>query len=116
MAWYDAYKEEKIVVQQEGNHNKFWAAHYDESTNTVYVRWGRFGTKGQSQEKKFGSISQAASFISDKYYEKKRKGYTDTDKQGNKIDHARFEMMCIEAAIVGTSNKCDALDWVELVE
>ena len=114
MSWYDRYKEEKIVVQQGAGHNKFWAAHCDVMTNTVYVRWGRLGTKGQSQEKNFDSAYSAANFIDTKYYEKRRKGYRDTNENGQKIDHARFEMMCTEAAIVGTQNKCHNMHWVEL--
>jgi len=116
MAWQDRYKEERIVVQQSAGHNKFWAAHYDDSTGIAHIRWGRLGTKGQSQEKHFGSNYAAANFIDNKFYEKQRKGYTDKDAHGNKIDHARFEAMCIEAAIVGTSNKCHELQWVEFAD
>jgi predicted DNA-binding WGR domain protein len=114
MSWCDRYKEEKIVVQQGAGHNKFWAAWYDDATNQVYIRWGRLGTKGQSQTKSFGSSYAAANFIDGKYHEKRRKGYRETDSDGNQIDHARFEMMCTEAAIVGTSNKCHKMQWVEL--
>jgi len=116
MSWADRYKEEKIVVQQAGNHNKFWAAYWDETSGNVYVRWGRLGTKGQSQVKHFGSNYAAANFIDGKYHEKRRKGYRDTDEAGQKITHARFDEMCTEAAIVGTSNKCHKLQWVELTE
>lgn len=41
MAWYDHYKQEKILVQQGDGHNKFWAAYVDEKTNIAHVRWGR---------------------------------------------------------------------------
>jgi|3_EtaG_2_1085321.scaffolds.fasta_scaffold00108_14 predicted DNA-binding WGR domain protein len=116
MSWADRYKEEKIVVQRGTGHNKFWAAHWSEATNTVYVRWGRLGTKGQSREKNFGSSWAAANFIDTKYREKKRKGYTNLDSDGQMIDHTRFEMMCTEAVIVGTSNKCHEMKWVELTE
>jgi predicted DNA-binding WGR domain protein len=116
MSWADRYKEEKIVVQQSGNHNKFWAAYWDDSTGNVYIRWGRLGTKGQSQTKNFGSSYAAANFIDNKYHEKRRKGYRDRDEQGNQITHARFEEMCTEAAIVGSANKCHNMQWVELSE
>lgn len=109
MSWADRFKEEKIVAQRKGNHNKFWAAYWDESTGNVYVRWGRFGTKGQSQIKNFGSSYAAANFIDGKYHEKRRKGYRD-------ITHAEFEEMSTEAAIVGSANKCHNMQWVELSE
>lgn len=114
MSWTDRYKEEKIVVHQGPTHNKFWAAWWDDTTNQVHIRWGRLGTKGQSQTKSFGGSYAAADFIDTKYREKRRKGYLDLDENGNPIDHARFEMMCTEAAIVGTQNKCHNMHWVEL--
>jgi predicted DNA-binding WGR domain protein len=114
MPWYDRYKQEKIVVQQESGHNKFWAAHWDEATTTVHVRWGRLGTKGQTQEKKMG-VHEASRFIETKYAEKRRKGYTEK-YQGRAIDHVIFEKMATEAAIVGSSNKCHNMQWVEIVK
>lgn len=114
MPWYDRYKQEKIVVQQGAGHNKFWAAHWDETTTTVHVRWGRLGTKGQTQDKKMG-VHEASRFIDTKYAEKRRKGYTER-YQGRVIDHTIFEKMATEAAIVGSSNKCHQMQWVEIVK
>lgn len=113
MSWYDRYKEEKILVHQGAEHNKFWAAHYDDKTNEVHVRWGRIGTKGQSQTKKFGSQYQAVNFIDTKFREKCRKGYKDKI-DGKPIDQGVFEKLAIEAAIVGTQNKCHEMQWVEI--
>lgn len=113
MSWYDRYKEERILVQQRGEHNKFWAAHWDDQANKVHVRWGRLGTKGQSQVKDFGSQGQAINFIENKFHEKRRKGYTDKI-DGKVIDQGVFEKLATEAAIVGTQNKCHELQWVEI--
>lgn len=115
MSWLDQYKEERIVVQQSDEHNKFWAAHWDEPAREVKVRWGRLGTAGQTQTKKFGSQYEAAIFISNKYNEKRRKGYKET-VDGKKIDRQLFEKMTIEAAIVGTQNKCHEMQWVEIAD
>lgn len=113
MAWYDRYKEERILIQQKGGHNKFWAAWYNEDTNDVHVRWARIGTKGQSQVKGFTSAYQAANFISSKFSEKQRKGYLDK-YQGKQITQATLDQLNAEAAIVGTQNKCHQFQWVEL--
>lgn len=107
MAWCDRYKNEKIVICQEGPSNKFWAAHYDEATKTVHIRWGRIGQSGQTQEKSFESEYAAANFIDTKYREKARKNY-------KKIDKTQFDKLCIEAAIIGTANKCEQMRWVEI--
>jgi len=113
MAWWDKYKTETIVVHQGEEHNKFWAAQLDTNTFNVLIRWGRMGTKGQSQEKKFRSQHEAAGFIDSKLNEKRRKGYVSTFN-GRPIDKAKLEELCIEAAIVGTSNKCHTMQWVEI--
>jgi predicted DNA-binding WGR domain protein len=113
MGWCDRYKEEKIVVQRSGNHNKFWAAWWDENTNQVHVRWGRIGTKGQSQTKDFPSRWQATNFIDNKYNEKRRKGYTH-EYNGEPITQEVLDALFIEAAIVGSQNKCDGMQWVEI--
>ena len=115
MAWWDRFKKETIVVHQGDGHNKFWAAQLDTNTHTVSVRWGRIGTKGQSQTKGFGSEYQAANFIDSKLSEKRRKGYVST-YDGKPIDDAKLEELFIEAAIVGTSNKCHAMQWVEITQ
>ena len=114
MSWYDRYKEEKILIHQSEEHNKFWAAGWDEQTNQVHVRWGRIGTKGQSKDHSFDSQYTAVRFIETKFSEKRRKGYTgklnDTD-----ITQAALDRLNAEAAIVGTQNKCHSFQWVELV-
>lgn len=111
--WYDKFKEERILIQKEDNHNKFWAAHWDDNTNLVHVRWGRMGTAGQSQTKPFTNSYEAINFIDNKYREKIRKGYSDRI-DGKKVDRQLFEKLTIEAAIVGTQNKCSNMQWVEI--
>jgi|GEM_PF-6466105 len=115
MGWYDNYKKEKILVQQDDTHNKFWAAWWDEKTNQVHVRWGRLGTRGQSQTKDFPGSWKAASFISGKFSEKSRKGYT-SQHSGKEITQATLDQMHAEAAIVGTQNKCHGFAWVEITQ
>lgn len=107
MGLADKFKKENILIQQEDSHNKFWAAQMDAKTFKVSIRWGRLGTKGQSQEKDFEREYAAADFIATKMREKTRKGYTPIDKP-------KFDQLCIQAAIVGTSNKCHSFNWVEI--
>lgn len=105
--WYDKYKQENILVQQENEHNKFWTSQMDEKTFKVVIRWGRLGTKGQSQEKEFSDSYGAINFIRGKMGEKTRKGYRPIDKK-------KFDELCIQSAIVGSSNKCRQFQWVEI--
>jgi predicted DNA-binding WGR domain protein len=107
MAWIDKYKTEQVLIQQEENHNKFWAAVVDEKTFKASIRWGRLGTKGQSQEKDFTTSWEAANFIDTKLREKRRKGY-------EPITKSAFDKLCIQSAIVGTANKCNQFEWVEI--
>ena len=114
MAWYDRYKEEKILIHQSEEHNKFWAAGWDDQTNQVHVRWGRIGTKGQSKDHSFESQFEAVRFIETKFGEKRRKGYAGK-LNGMDITQAALDRLNTEAAIVGTQNKCHSFKWVELV-
>jgi predicted DNA-binding WGR domain protein len=109
MAWFDRYKTEQIYVQQAEGHNKFWAASQDTATNRVIIRWGRLGTKGQSQVKDFPGAYGAVNFIDSKVREKTNKGY-------HKIDQSKFDRLALEAAIVGTQNKCHNFKWVEITD
>lgn len=113
MSWYDRYKGEKILIHTGDIHNKFWAASWDDKTNKVNVRWGRIGTKGQSQVKDFGGKVAAINFIDGKFREKCRKGYFDT-YNGKAITQASLDRLHTEAAIVGTQNKCHDFKWVEI--
>ncbi len=108
MSWYDHLKQEQFFIQQEEEHNKFYITSIDEKTFTATVRWGRLGVKGQNQVKNFNSMYDAGRFIDGKISEKTRKGY-------RKIDKAKFDKLCVEAAIVGTQNKCNNLQWIEFV-
>ena len=112
-SWYDQYKEEKILIHQGSEHNKFWAAWWDEKTNKVHVRWGRIGTKGQSKIHDKGDRWSSARFINTKFGEKTRKGYTD-HFGGKPISQATLDRLNTEAAIVGTQNKCHDFQWVEI--
>jgi len=113
MSLHDKFTEERILIQQDDEHNKFWAARLDESTMTVYIRWGRLGTKGQSQTKQFGGRYAATNFMHTKFNEKTRKGYKDNIR-GETIDAGKLEQLSVAAAIVGTQNKCHAMEWVEI--
>lgn len=109
MGWSDKFKRENILVNTDENHNKFWASQMDTTTFKVTIRWGRLGTKGQSQQQDFDNEYDAVNFVSTKIREKIRKGYT-------LIDKPKFDQLCIQAAIVGTSNKCHSFNWVEIKE
>jgi predicted DNA-binding WGR domain protein len=105
--WYDKYKDEHILINTSDVHNKFWSAYLDEKTYTVTVKWGRIGIKPQSQIKSFTSLYKAANFIDSKYREKANKGY-------KPIKQSELDRMCIEAAIIGTQNKCNKFAWVDI--
>jgi len=111
---HDKFTEEHILIQQDSLHNKYWAARLDEATMTVHIRWGRLGTKGQGQTKQFGGKYEATNFMSTKFNEKARKGYKDKIR-GTQIDPGMLEKLSIEAAVVGTQNKCQGMEWVEIV-
>jgi predicted DNA-binding WGR domain protein len=110
---HDKFTEERILVHQESEHNKFWAARLDETTMTVHIRWGRLGTKGLGQTKQFGGRYEAVNFMNSKFNEKARKGYKDKI-QGETIDAGKLEQLSVAAAIVGTQNKCHDMEWVEI--
>lgn len=106
-SYFDTYKQEKILINSDEEHNKFWAARLDDKTNTVHIRWGRLGTKGQSQTKEFGvggSSYRAINFMDSKFNEKRRKGYA-------VVTSDEFNRKATEAAIIGSSNKCHAMNW-----
>lgn len=113
MSWIDKFKDGKILIHQEAYHNKYWSAIFDETNLTVIVKWGRIGTKGSQKTYKFGSTYQAAAFLDTKFNEKKRKGYVDK-LNGVSIDGPKLEQLAVEAAIVGTQNKCHEMEWVEI--
>ena len=112
--WYEKLKDEKILIHQGSEHNKFWTGQLHESTCSVVTRWGRIGTKGQTKTKSFGSVYQAANFLDTKFREKRRKGYTDK-LNGESIDPANLDKLAVEAAVVGTQNKCHNMQWVEII-
>ncbi len=61
------------LVDPATNTSKFWEA---ESVGaSVTIRWGRIGTRGQSQVKSFASERAAEAFLGEKAAEKRRKGY-----------------------------------------
>ena len=105
--WGDKYKNELLFVHQGTGHNKFWTIVYDKPNNIVIRRWGRIGTKGQSKSEPFTNEYSASQFIESKINSQKRDGY-------KSVDRATLDKMAIEAAIVGTQNKCHSLKWVEL--
>jgi len=105
--WGDKYKDEQLFVHQGTGHNKFWTIVYDLATKTVTRRWGRIGTKGQAKTEPFAADYSAARFVETKISGQRRDGY-------KPIDRATLDRMAIEAAIVGTQNKCHNFKWVEL--
>lgn len=107
MSWADKFKNEQIVVNTTKGHNKFWAAVMDPLTHNVKVRWGRIGTKGQQKDFPHSSEWGAADFITTRLREQTRKGYRGVTKQ-------EFDELSIQAAVVGTNNKCNVFEWVEL--
>ena len=103
----------QIIINTSETHNKFWMATTD-ANNTVHIRWGRIGLIGQTQEKSFVSAYQAAAFVQSKISSKMRNGYVD-NLHGQPVDSAMLEKLAIEAAVVGTQNKCHNMQWVEII-
>lgn len=68
---------EKMLVNTNYPHRKFWAARVGSTGSTVVVRWGRIGTFGQTQVKKFESNRAAVAFFWKKVDEKRGRGYTE---------------------------------------
>lgn len=99
-------KKDQYLINTAEEHSKFYIIRYD-STGMSYARYGRLGTKGKPENKQHGSEYIAASFVHDKYNEKIRKGYA-------QISKADFDKKAMEAAIVGSQNKCTAFQWIEV--
>lgn len=58
-----------------GTSYKFWEV--NRKGGNVEVRWGKIGSRGQTQNKSFASDYDAQRFVSDKLSEKLGKGYVD---------------------------------------
>lgn len=117
MSWYDTFKEQQILINTSGEHNKFWIAFIDDAGD-AHFKWGRIGTSGSSLVKNLHNKPAAASMIISKKSEKTRKGYVDyiIDKmtcKKAKIDQMAFDKLALEAAIIGTQNKCESISWVD---
>jgi len=102
-----------ILIHQDDIHNKFWIAEYNKSTKIVTTKWGRIGTKGQSKTKPFPTDYQAESWISSATYKKQEKGYVNQYDYKPITDHTLQKLATI-AAIIGTQNKCQDPQWVEI--
>jgi len=96
-----------LLINQSSGHNKFWIAEVDPQTNDLNIRWGRIGTKGQSQNIQFSSSWSAESTCRKKANEKTQKGY-------RRCSEIEFEKLGITATIVGTQNKSSGINWTSL--
>jgi predicted DNA-binding WGR domain protein len=81
-------------------HYKFWRT-WDEGT-TVFVHFGRIGTKGQIQVKSFPSTKAAREHMCKLLYEKERKGYV--ERPAGAVPQAKAP-----TAISNTSKKAKAM-------
>lgn len=104
--WLNQHVEETILIHQGDNHNKFWTIRWDNTTKTIHTRWGRIGTAGGSKETP-ADVHTAPAIISRKQHQKMAEGY-------RKIKSSDFDKLTIQAAIVGSQNKCHDLQWVEI--
>lgn len=65
------------LIFQDDKSNKFWRARC--LGNSLEVNFGRIGTQGQSQAKRYDSPEDAASELQKQAREKVKKGYVDGD-------------------------------------
>lgn len=93
------------LIHSGDEHNKFYVIRYDAAGNTK-CRYGRLGTAGKPEDKSHGHEYTACRFAEKKYDEKIRKGYF-------KVSKADFDKKALEAAIVGSQNKCTEFRWIE---
>ena len=63
------------LVYRQGRSNKFW--HIERNGSSFTVRFGRAGTAGQEQTKKFSSVAEAEKAYHKLVAEKLKKGYRD---------------------------------------
>lgn len=67
------------LIEPDYNHYKFWTAViWDDDENTLEVTFGRIGTKGQTQVKRFPTLVGAMAYLNKKVTEKQAKGYEST--------------------------------------
>jgi len=99
MSSEDTIMETVHLIHNEGKHNKFWS--YDIYNDyTVVCRWGRLGTKGQSNRKEFKSSWTAEDFATNKMGQKIRKGYKVVDDGQLKLAKIRGELVGPECKVV----------------
>jgi predicted DNA-binding WGR domain protein len=61
------------LINLNDNHRKFYTV--EVIAHSVYLSWGRIGTKGQSKTEVFGSTWDASRFAADKVDAKLGRGY-----------------------------------------
>ncbi|MBD2255126.1 WGR domain-containing protein [Nostoc parmelioides] len=68
-----------VFVDAASNSNKFWTAKVEQ--NHLTVQWGRVGYKAQMKVHQFTSQAQAANKYNNLVFEKKAKGYQESQPQ-----------------------------------
>lgn len=104
------FKTKQIMVCRDGSHSKFYEYWLGEDELTTYARFGRIGTPGKSEAgREHGHRDLASCYLRRKAYEKTRKGYVN-------VDYNEFNRLSLQAAIVGTQNKCGDFHYVEFID
>lgn len=95
-------QEKKIIVNTSKGHNKFWMlVPHPTITERYQVRNGRLGTNGQLQANTLNTWDGL-----DKLQDKVKEGY-------RRVNEREFELLNTQAAVVGSTNKCEELWWAE---
>ncbi|GAB4531227.1 MAG: hypothetical protein Tsb0020_47570 [Haliangiales bacterium] len=68
------------LVFRDAKSNKFWRARTE--GGTMYINYGRVGTKGQTSIKELGSSAEAEAAMAKQADGKRRKGYEDDPESG----------------------------------
>ncbi|MBD2458353.1 WGR domain-containing protein [Nostoc sp. FACHB-87] len=68
-----------VYVDADNNSNKFWSAKIE--GNKLIVKWGRVGYNPQTKTHNFNTIQQAINKYNNLVYEKKSKGYQESQPQ-----------------------------------
>ncbi|HAO33333.1 MAG TPA: WGR domain-containing protein [Candidatus Competibacter sp.] len=84
------------LIFQDDKSNKFWRARC--IGNSLEVNFGRIGTQGQSQTKRYDSLEDAANELQKQAREKMKKGYVDGDGGPNEATAAPADAESASAA------------------
>ncbi len=103
-----------LLSNVDNNNNKFWMASLEDDSS-VHIHWGRVGTTGATQDKKFSDISSAQHFIQTKIKEKLNKGYQKIEMVSSVIDTSSLNLSSIAKKQIKSDNDSETMKLIELL-